>query len=318
MNAEGRAGREWPAVTGLFLLLLLLAVVQPLILVAVPLALMALVRRPLHLPSLGVAGVLLWLTFSNGDGSGIWFLERGWALLAGGIFAVLARWKEGGGVLPRGLLAVAGAGLATCVVFAIWPQGWLVADWLLTHRIGSGVAVGVQGLEAVAPFAMADGGLRTAGQQAADIQAAAAPALLGLSTLTALGLAWWADHRLLQGKSGSLAPLTAFRFHDGLLGILLAGLALVTWTAVTGGDSGEPAFRLGVNTLAFMGALYALRGLGIFLALTGGVSWLGGIALGLALLVAAPFVAVASLALGLADTWVDLRGRYGANDNHSL
>lgn len=311
MGQEERAVREWPAVAGLFLLLLLLAVVQPLVLVGVPLAFLALVRGPLHVPSLVTAGAALWLVFSTGDGSGIWFLERGWALLAGGIFAVLVRWWGTGSFLPRGLLAVAGAGAATAVVFTVWPQGWMVAEWLLAHRIGAGVAVGVQGLEAIAPSAAADGGLRAAGKQAADVQAAAAPALLGLSTLVGLGLAWWIDNRFLRGTTGSLAPLRSFRFPDGLLVIFVAGLALVTWLVVVGGEPTEPAFRLGINALAFMGVLYALRGLGVFLTLTGGLSWSGGVALGLALVVAAPFVAVAALALGLGDTWMDLRARYG-------
>ena len=311
MAEEARADREWPAAVGLFVLLLLLSVVQPLVLVAVPLALVALVRGPLHMASLVMAGAALWLTFSTVDGSGMWFLERGWALLAGGVFAVLVQWWNVGGFLPRGLVAVAVAGGATALVFTLWPEGWVIADWMLTQRIGVGVSVGVAGLAELSPSLVGDGSLESAGRQAADVQAAAAPAFLALATLAALALAWWIDHRFLRGASRSLSPLQDFRFPDGLLTVFVMGFALVTWAVVIQHDTAGAAFRLGLNAMVFMGALYALRGIGVFIGLVGGVSWLGGLAMGLALLVAAPFVAVAALLLGLGDTWMDLRARYG-------
>lgn len=309
MGGGERARREWPAATGLFLLLLVLAVVHPLVLLGVPLAFLALLRRPVHPSSLVTAGAILWLVFSTGDGSGMGLLERGWAVLSGGAFAVFSRWGASRSFLARALPAVGVAAAMAALVLTIWPHGWLVAEWVLTERIGVGASLGIETLEAVSPSAVAGSGFATAGERAAEAQAAAAPALLALSTLAALGVAWWIDQRLLAGEEGALGPLEEFRFPDGLVGLFVAGLGMVTLGVVAGGGSGHLAVRLGANVLLFTGALYGLRGLGVFVALTGGLSWPGYLALALALVVAAPFVLLGALGLGLVDTWLELRGR---------
>ncbi len=148
----------------------------------------------------------------------------------------------------------------------------------------------------------------------ADIGIAVFPALLALQSLAALALAWAIYHRLSRTRLGApLRPLREFRFNDQLVWGLIVGLTIMllpTLTALSG---------IGENLLVFFGALYAVRGLGV-------LSWfMAPGSLGITLTVAfftlwVPFinvfaalafmmVGVASVALGLGDTWADWRSR---------
>ena len=66
---------------------------------------------------------------------------------------------------------------------------------------------------------------------------------------------------------------------------------------------------IGANAVVFMGALYALRGAGVFLAVTGGGSFFGWLLLAVGFLILAPFMIMGAAFIGLGDTWFDLRGR---------
>ena len=148
----------------------------------------------------------------------------------------------------------------------------------------------------------------------ADAGSAVFLALLALQSLAALALAWATYHRLSRARLGApLRPLREFRFNDQLVWGLIVGLTIMllpTLTALSG---------VGKNLLVFFGALYAVRGLGV-------LSWFMapgslGLTLGLAFLTLwVPFinvfaalafmmVGVASVALGLGDTWADWRSR---------
>jgi hypothetical protein len=76
------------------------------------------------------------------------------------------------------------------------------------------------------------------------------------------------------------------------------------------------AARAGTNLAVFMGALYALRGLGVLLVWSGTPGpW--GIALGfLVALLLFPMVAATTLMIGLSDTWLDLRARMRSPHSH--
>jgi hypothetical protein len=147
-----------------------------------------------------------------------------------------------------------------------------------------------------------------------DIGIAVFPALLALQSLAALALAWATYHRLSRARLGApLRPLREFRFNDQLVWGLIVGLTIMllpTLTALSG---------VGKNLLVFFGALYAVRGLGV-------LSWFMapgslGLTLGIAFLTLwVPFinvfaalafmmVGIASVALGLGDTWADWRSR---------
>ncbi len=128
------------------------------------------------------------------------------------------------------------------------------------------------------------------------------PALLALESLAALGLAWSVYHRLSAVKIGpSLGPLTEFRFNDQVIWAVAVGLTLILLPAFSDGRNA------GFNLLLFFGALYAIRGLGILAWISKGrylfIIVLSLIPQGIFLL------GLLALALGLGDTWFDLRRR---------
>ena len=128
------------------------------------------------------------------------------------------------------------------------------------------------------------------------------PALLALESLAALGLAWGVYHRLSAVRIGpALGPLTEFRFNDQLIWALAVGLTLSLLPAFSDGRNA------GFNLLLFFGALYAVRGLGVLAWISKGryvfIIVLSLIPQGVLLL------GVLALALGLGDTWHDLRRR---------
>jgi hypothetical protein len=132
------------------------------------------------------------------------------------------------------------------------------------------------------------------------------PALLALESLAALGLAWSVYHRLSPVKIGPpLGPLTEFRFNDQLIWALAVGLTISMLPAFGEGRNA------GFNLLLFFGALYAVRGLGVLAWILKGryvfIIVLSLIPQGFFLL------GVLSLALGLGDTWLDLRRRAKAS-----
>jgi hypothetical protein len=63
-------GRGWGRVAVLALATMVLSVVQPALLIFVPLALLALALPPRRPLLLALAGVVLWLTFGQGVGTG--------------------------------------------------------------------------------------------------------------------------------------------------------------------------------------------------------------------------------------------------------
>lgn len=132
------------------------------------------------------------------------------------------------------------------------------------------------------------------------------PALLALESLAALGLAWGVYNRLSAVKIGpAMGPLTEFRFSDQIIWALAVGLTLSMLPAFGEGRNA------GFNLLLFFGALYAVRGLGV-------LAWiLKGRYLFIIVLSLIPqgifLLGVLALALGLGDTWLDLRRRAKAS-----
>lgn len=132
------------------------------------------------------------------------------------------------------------------------------------------------------------------------------PALLAIQSLAALGLAWAVYHRLSPVRIGPpFGPLTEFRFNDQLIWALAVGLTLSLLPTFGEGRNA------GFNLLLFFGALYVIRGLGILAWISKGryvfIIVLSLIPQGIYLL------ALMALALGLGDTWFDLRRRARAS-----
>jgi hypothetical protein len=128
------------------------------------------------------------------------------------------------------------------------------------------------------------------------------PALLGLASLSALGFSWWLYKRVSRSPDPGIGALKDFRFNDQMVWILILGMVALLL-------SSGAIERVGVNALVFMGALYALRGAGVVLFLTGGFSLFGGILLLVGFFLLAPFMVLGAMFIGLGDTWFDLRNR---------
>jgi hypothetical protein len=117
-------------------------------------------------------------------------------------------------------------------------------------------------------------------------------------------LGWWAFLRLAKGDRDGVGALGDFRFPDHLVWVLILGLAILL------GPFGALE-RLGANTVVFMGALYALRGVAVILFITGGVSFIGLLLLLVGFFLVAPLLLAGAFIIGVGDTWLNLRARFG-------
>ncbi|HEV2150663.1 MAG TPA: DUF2232 domain-containing protein [Longimicrobiaceae bacterium] len=276
----------------------LLAAALSVLLIALP------PRRPATV-ALGLAGLAL--AALGVPGAGIaGSVTLAWTLVAVGAFVLAGLALPGWPFFPRALAAVASA----AAVVGAWlgaTGAWrrydaAVRDGIrevsaeLGARLTAQAPAGAEWGEALA------GAVRTAG----EAQWTVFPALAALQTLATLALAWWIFVRFApQGERwGRLGPLREFRFSDHLVWVAVAGLLLLVLPL------GAAGMRAGANALVFMGGLYALRGLGVFLHATRVSPVFVGLAIGLfALTPVAQMVLVAALLVGLGDTWLDLRKR---------
>lgn len=294
---------EWKRAAGLFALVLSFSAISPMVLVGLPFVLLVLLLPIRRLGALAVAAVVLILAMGTEDASGLWYVERGWALLVGGWFvAVTLRWPAAA-FSARALGACAGSLATVGAVFAVRPAGWSVLDWRIGERIREGVTTALEAIRSLRGEEAVSSTLTGAVYATAESQAVLFPALVALASLAALGVAWWMYVRLALGSRGALGPLRDFRFNDHLVWLFVAGLlALIA-------GAGEWSTRVGSNAVLFMGALYALRGAAVVLFINGGISALGVVAVTLGMVFLAPAVVFGALVIGLGDTWLDIRTR---------
>jgi hypothetical protein len=296
--------RGWARVAALALATMILSVVQPALLIFVPLALLVLGLPPRPPMLLAVALLILWLAFGQPvTDETLWYFERGWALLLGGWFVVAIVLLPGRRFLPRALLALCATSASAGIVLALNRGSWARLDHAVAEQLRGGAA------SAVAVWTRAVGLDRVSEEMtrtvyaAAELQVKLYPAMLGLASVAALGVAWWAFDRLARRGTIPLAPLREFRFRDELVWLLIAGVMLL------GLPLGALAARVGENLLTFMAVLYALRGAAVLLVI-GGVPGPIGFVLGAVLIVFMyPFVMAAAFIVGLSDTWLDIRAR---------
>lgn len=303
MEGSATAGHwGWLRATGLMLGTGLSSVVSSIVLIAVPFGLLVFFLPPRRLVALILAAVGIGLVAIWNPASGLWYVERGWALLLGGCFLALSiRWPEEG-FLPRGLGAVLGAFLGTGLLFWVRPGDWAVLDWAVGARIESAVGYLVEGLRvSMGPERLPEN-LDAWLVDVAAMQSLVYPALVGLASLSALGLAWWLYRRLSGSPEEGIGPLREFRFNDQLVWVLIFGV--VALLASSGAIE-----RLGTNAVVFMGGLYALRGAAVALFLIRGVSFFGGALLFFGFVFLAPYSVMGAVFFGLGDTWFDLRAR---------
>ncbi len=295
--------RGWGRAGALCLAVLSLSVFAPLALVSIPFACLTFSSPGKRALPAMVGALATLVALGGASRSGLWYVERGWTIILGGCFAaVTLRWPERR-FLPRGLLALAVSGLGAWAALGLSPRRWEVVDRMVASRLRDGASASLEAVRLLRDGAPVPGNLAGTVFRVAEWQSDLFPAMLGLASLAALGAAWWLHVRLVRGSGEGLGPLGGFRFNDQLVWALVAGAALF----VLRPDGG--AGRAGLNLLVFVGALYAVRGVGVAVALTGGLSALGWVALALAFLLLAPFLLAAALLVGLADTWIDLRAR---------
>ena len=287
----------------LLLVTLVLAVFSAGVLVAVPFLVLAMVLGTRRFVTVMAATLAVMVTLGVTARGGIWYLERGWAVVLAGWFVVLTMRWPGSRFFPRALAAVLGTFALVAALLALQPGSWAMVNWLVTEGIMKSVSLAMSLLTALnperdIPTAMVNTAFATAAQQGRLF-----PALLGLSSLAGLGVAWWGYVRLAAGSNQGLGPLKDFRFNDHFVWLLLVGLTLIVL------GLGEAWTLAGTNAVVFMGGLYAIRGAAVVLFFNGGISLFGFVVVALGMLFLAPVVIMGALVIGVGDTWLDLRAK---------
>ncbi|CAN5367822.1 hypothetical protein BH24GEM3_BH24GEM3_08410 [soil metagenome] len=314
MEAVGAEVRgRWSTALALGGAVLLLYVLDAFALIALPLAVLLIALPPWRPATLLFAAVVLLWALVVVPGVGAYgLITRGWALLVAGLFVgALLLWPRWS-FLHRALAAVAGAMALAGAGLAI-SGSWSVVDGLIADFFRSALLVMAERLNSPAPDSRVLGWLQASAASPAGLERVLAlrsgvfPALLALQSLAALGVGWWAFVRMggvREGEGQTLRPLRDFRFHDQLIWLVIAGLVLLLLPL------GPAANRVAANLLVFMGALYALRGVAIFVFLAGRAPSRLSVFFGaLAALFLSHLVLTAAVLVGLGDTWLDVRRR---------
>lgn len=305
--------RGWPRAVGLFVVVLVSsAFVHPGVLIGVPLALLLAAKGFGNLLSTTVIALVVLIVAGgrNGPFDGIWYVERAWALLLGGWFLALTMlvpaWR-----LTSKALAAAGCSLAVAVgILAFRAGAWQTLDREVTRAMQAEVDATIDAITILGGPGTLSAEMVETAQSIAAAQVSVFPALLGIESLAALALAWWARGKLLGVPGQGIGPLRDFRFNDHLVWVLVAGLVLLVAS-----QSGAALGRVGSNAVFFMSALYALRGAAVYLFVSGGLSLFGSVFL-LLLFAFVPTLLFGIAALiGVGDTWLDLRARAAEQSN---
>lgn len=278
---------------------------DPIVLVAAPLLALIGMQGIRSMPAF-VATILATAFVVMGVRDEVWFLERAWALVAGGSFAALTvavpHWR-----LSSRLLASVGlcAG-AFALYLAPNGGGWAGVEWSVAGDIQAGYRNAIDGMALMRGGQALDPAFVTSLLWLSDSTVQVFPARLGLQTMAGLALAWGIHARVVRGRRSPLGPFRNFRFNDHLVWLLIVALAMLALR------SGDGVARLGANIAVFMGGLYALRGLAVAIFVNGGLSWFGASLIALGMFLLAPVVVGSALLVGIVDTWLDLRARVSA------
>jgi hypothetical protein len=262
-------------------------------------------------------GLSIWMLLQPAGPPGTQYdqMARGWAILLAASFGLVSLWSATMPFFSRALISV---GLATGVGFLIAlssPSGIARFEHAAEEELTRRVSVRLQDLEeARATPQMKDLEARAPVleelnneseammREIPDMAAALVPALLALESLAALALGWGVYRRLSPVPIGPpLSKLSEFTFNDQLIWGLAVGATLCLLPAFGDGRNA------GYNLLLFFGTLYLIRGIGV-------LSWMShGRIVYIVILGLVPQVfVIVTLALGLGDTWLDLRKRVKA------
>ena len=280
------------------LVLLTSTAARPSVLVAVPFLLLVVTNTLRGYAILGATLVAI-IIVMVGPYDGMWYLERGWALLLGGCFVGLSIARPKMKISDRALEAVFGALVLAAILMTLMSGAWNIVDWVISDRVRATVAqvIALGGSEGLAPA------LITAFYQTADEQILIFPALTALASMSALLLSWWLFIFFSGRSEEALGSVKNFRFNENLIWMLVVGLFLLftRWN--------EPLQRLGSNAVVFIGALCAVRGAAVIVFITGGFSVLGYAMTLLGLVIVTPIVLGGAVLIGIADIYFDFRKR---------
>ncbi|MBM4194712.1 MAG: hypothetical protein FJ202_10090 [Gemmatimonadetes bacterium] len=267
--------------------------------------------------------VAAWSVWQLSGGGLFALLQGGWALLVAATFGVvlLAARDRTAEFLPSALKAVGIAAAVVLVLSVVVPGGpTRVADGIAAEsgRRAEQSRAGWRTLTATAEWKefatanpAADEMAKLVDTQLAQLPVTARtlfPALAALEALAALALAWALYHRIGRARIGRpLGALKEFRFSDHFVWGVVGGLGLLL-------IPGAALVRaIGANMLLSAGALYTIRGVGVFL-------WMispGRVATAFLVVLALLFwnvLGVMALGLGVGDTWLDWRRRARPNN----
>ena len=289
---------DWLRAGVLFVLVLLTSTARPSVLVAVPFLVLVATNLP-HRYAILSATLIAMLIVMIGPYDGMWYLERGWALLLGGSFVGLSIVRPKMKISDRALEAVFGALMVLVILMTLIPGAWNVVDWVISDRVRATVTqvIALGGSEWLTPAFI------SALYQTAEVQVLIFPALTALASMSALLLSWWLFIFFSGRSEEALGSVKNFRFNDHLIWMLVVGLFLLftRWS--------EPLQRLGSNAVVFIGALCAVRGAAVIVFITGGFSVLGYAMTLLGLVIVTPIVLGGAVLIGIADIYLDFRKR---------
>jgi len=296
--ARGRRVR----IGGVAVLAGFLLLAPPLFVIA-PFLLLTLFSRPRsvrELAALAVAGAGVALALQGPAGLGLELL-RASGLVVAAVFLVLSL-RSTTPLLGRALLAVAVT--AAAIIGWEWTRGvsWPEVQQAFTNMLR-------EGYQAMLPAAgePAKPELQSFLQpfiDAAPQLARVMPGILALEGLAGIALAWLWHHRIaVQPLGQPPAPFRTFRFNDHLVWGAIFTLALLI------APLPPEAAVIAENLLVLWVGLYAMRGLAVAAAvLAVGPVPLRVLTAAVAILLS-PLTLGVCLALGLADTWLNIRGR---------
>jgi hypothetical protein len=264
--------------------------------------LIMMVSLPVRRAGAYLVGAILTWGVLQGERAGIWWTERGWALLVAGWFVALTLRRPESGFLSRALASLVGAAGVVVALVGVTGRAWAVLDFQMSERVRVYFDAGMTTLRQIMEPGVLSPAIVTAMYAAAETQVKVFPATLALATLAALAVAWWLYVRMAHGNDQGLLPLREFRFNDHLVWLFVGGLALMLM-------GGEGLKRAGSNAVVFMSALYAMRGAAVVSFFGAGQSPLSAVLLLMGLVLVPPVILVGALVIGLGDTWLDLRAR---------
>lgn len=302
----GTGLRGWGAVAALALATVFLWSLHPTLLILVPFALLLVALPPRRPPLVIGSALLLWFVFSGSRAEPLWYVERGWALLLAGWFIAFGALWPRRSFIVRGLASVAATTASAGIVIAASRTGASFVDGMVTERMRLAASESITALTAMFGFERVSAQMQEAFFAAADLQVMVFPALLALGSLAGLAVAWFGYRRLGTGDTAPLGRLREFRFPDDLVWVLIAGMLLLVLPL------GAAAERAGTNLLAFMAALYALRGLAVLVVIAGVPGPLGLVVGGVLVLFLYPLIMAMTVLVGVTDTWLDIRARRAA------